>query len=178
MNVFIGGGCKNGKSHYAQELAKKMSEESGTPLYYVATMISTGREDDRRIANHVKDRAGMGFITLEQPTNLCNIAARSDVEMRGTFLLDSITALLQNEMFKLSGEYCPDAGEKVCADLRRFAGLVGNSVMVSDYIYSDGGNYDEMTENYRRSLAMCDRCAADVCEQVIEVVFGIFNRWK
>ena len=162
MNVFIGGGCKNGKSHYAQELAKKMSEESGTPLYYVATMISTGREDDRRIANHVKDRAGMGFITLEQPTNLCNIAARSDVEMRGTFLLDSITALLQNEMFKLSGEYCPDAGEKVCADLRRFAGLVGNSVMVSDYIYSDGGNYDEMTENYRRSLAMCDRCAAEV----------------
>ena len=53
MNVFIGGGCKNGKSHYAQELAKKMSEESGTPLYYVATMISTGREDDRRIANRV-----------------------------------------------------------------------------------------------------------------------------
>ena len=147
MNVFIGGGCKNGKSHYAQELAKKMSEESGAPLYYVATMISTSREDDLRIANHVKDRAGMGFITLEQPTNLCNIAARPDVEMRGTFLLDSITALLQNEMFKLSGEYCPDAGEKVCADLRRFAGLVGNSVMVSDYIYSDSGNYDEMTEN-------------------------------
>ena len=105
MNVFIGGGCKNGKSHYAQELAKKMSEESGTPLYYVAMMISTGREDDRRIANHVKDRAGMGFITLEQPTNLYNIATRPNVEMRGTFLLDSITALLQNEMFKLSGEY-------------------------------------------------------------------------
>ncbi len=178
MNVFVSGGCKNGKSHYAQELARKMARESKSPLYYIATMISTGSEDDRRIANHVKDRAGMGFITVEQPTDLCDIAARPDVDMRGTFLLDSITALLQNEMFKASGEYYPNAGDKVCGDLRRFAKLAGNSVMVSDYIYADSGSYGELTESYRRSLAMCDRCAADICDRVAEAVFGVFISWK
>ena len=72
MNVFIGGGCKNGKSHYAQELAKKMSEESGTPLYYVATMISTGREDDRRIA-----LLGVPFLTINLMETLTNKSIKS-----------------------------------------------------------------------------------------------------
>ena len=39
MNVLITGGAKNGKSHYAQELARDMALEKSVPLYYVATMI-------------------------------------------------------------------------------------------------------------------------------------------
>ena len=34
MSTFISGGCKNGKSFYAQRIAKA----AGTPLYYVATI--------------------------------------------------------------------------------------------------------------------------------------------
>ena len=39
MNVFISGGCKNGKSFYAQRLARRQADETGSPLYYIATMI-------------------------------------------------------------------------------------------------------------------------------------------
>lgn len=39
MNIFISGGCKNGKSYHAQELARSMAQESNLPLYYLATMI-------------------------------------------------------------------------------------------------------------------------------------------
>lgn len=35
MSTFISGGCKNGKSYYAQRIVKA----AGTPLYYIATMI-------------------------------------------------------------------------------------------------------------------------------------------
>ncbi len=39
MNIFISGGCKNGKSFYTQRAAKEMAEEKDLPLYYIATMI-------------------------------------------------------------------------------------------------------------------------------------------
>ena len=32
MNIFISGGCKNGKSYYAQELARDMAVQGGLPL--------------------------------------------------------------------------------------------------------------------------------------------------
>ena len=42
MKIFISGGCKNGKSSFAQDIAKKLAGNS--KLYYVATMIP---RDDR-----------------------------------------------------------------------------------------------------------------------------------
>lgn len=49
MNIFISGGCKNGKSYHAQELARDMARENSLPLYYLATMIPTDEEDRARI---------------------------------------------------------------------------------------------------------------------------------
>ena len=178
MNIFISGGCKNGKSHHAQELVRCMAEEKSLPMYYIATMISTGPEDDIRIKRHIRDREGWGFITLEQPRNLCDLLDRDDVNPKGAFLMDSITALLQNEMFGIDGSYNERAGHKVAQNLQDFANATGNTVFVSDYIYSDARDYDEWIENYRRSLAYCDRETAKACGRVIETCFGIFRELK
>jgi adenosylcobinamide kinase/adenosylcobinamide-phosphate guanylyltransferase len=64
MNIFISGGCKNGKSMYAQKLAKKMAQEKNVPLYYLATMKPKDSEDNQRVLRHQQDREGWGFITL------------------------------------------------------------------------------------------------------------------
>lgn len=178
MNIFISGGCKNGKSYHAQELVRDMARRKGIPMYYIATMISTGPEDDLRIKRHIKDREGWGFVTLEQPKNLCGILKRDDVNLEGAFLMDSITALLQNEMFGIDGSYNEEAGFKVAEDLIRFGKATGNTVFVSDYIYSDARDYDDWTENYRRSLAHCDRETAKICDSVIETCFGTFRELK
>ena len=202
MNILISGGCKNGKSLRAQELARDMARTAGGPLYYIATMIPRDQEDRDRIARHLEAREGWGFITLEQPVNLCSLLERSDVDLRGAFLLDSVTALLSNEMFPAAGGddanspaaagensadhsaagenawFDPEAGARVCGDLRRFAAETGSTVFVSDYIYADAGRYDEWTEHYRSSLARCDQRLAEVCDQVLEASFGVFRRWK
>lgn len=182
MNIFISGGCKNGKSLHAQELAKKMADEQHVPLYYIATMIPKDEEDIARIKKHVEVRAGWGFITVEQPTHLMGMFEEGfadengdPVDPHGAFLLDSVTALLSNVMFGPNGEYDEAAGEKVKEDVIRFAEATGNTVFVSDYIYSDARRFDDWTENYRRSLAMCDKELAKICEQVIETTFGSFR---
>ena len=57
MSTYISGGCKNGKSFYAQRVA----QAGGAPLYYVATMIPHDDEDRARIVRHRQARAGWGL---------------------------------------------------------------------------------------------------------------------
>ena len=123
MLTFISGGCKNGKSWYAQRLARA----EGAPLYYVATMISTGAEDDARIARHIQDRDGWGFETLECGRDIPSCLKGADEG--GSFLLDSVTALLANEMFAPGG-FDADAPERVAAQLEIFARSVRSAVFV------------------------------------------------
>lgn len=165
MSTFISGGCKNGKSFYAQRIAK----DSGSPLYYIATMIPHDAEDDARILRHQNERDGWGFETLECGTDILSCLDYAD--LKGSFLLDSVTALLSNEMFAQDG-FHPEAAEKIAAELCRFVELAPNTVLVSDFIYSDAALYDEWTETYRRGLAYIDRALAKACDRVIEVVNG------
>ena len=168
MTVFLSGGCKNGKSSLAERTARALA--NGGPLYYIATMIPHDEEDRLRIRRHVASRQGMGFITLEQGRNLPECLDRA--EPGGAFLLDSVTALLSNEMFRPGGVFDPQAGERVAADLRSFARRAGNAVFVSDFLYADAGRYDEYTETYRRALALCDRTLAACCDTAAEVCSG------
>ena len=176
MTVFISGGCKNGKSTIAQKIAKKLS--LGGPLYYIATMVPLDDEDNARISRHLAERQGLGFETLECGTDLPAGLRRAD--MRGTFLLDSVTAYLTNEMF--TGEHGLDADKSApgrCeAVLIDIAARARNAVFVSDFIYSDAQRYGEFTETYRRGLARLDRALAARCDCVIEVCAGNMTAYK
>lgn len=175
MIVFVSGGAKNGKSGFAQNLAVKLAD--GGKRYYVATMIPVDEEDRERIRRHVADRAGLGFETIECGGDILSCL---NYDKNGSFLLDSVTALLQNVMFPIEKNYEMDlkAAETCAQDVVRFAKSVANAVIVSDYIYSDARRYDESTECYRRCLANIDRLLAQVSDTVIEVSAGqlIFHK--
>ena len=185
MNIFISGGCKNGKSYHAQELARDMAQEKNVPLNYVATMIPTDDEDRARIKRHLDERDGWGFETIEQGLNICDCLngtattlEGNPVNPAGVFLLDSVTALLSNEMFRPDGTMDLNCADRLSDELAEFAARTGNTVFVSDYIYSDARKFDDFTETYRKSLAQLDRKLADVCDQVIEVTFGMKYLYK
>jgi adenosylcobinamide kinase/adenosylcobinamide-phosphate guanylyltransferase len=163
MRILISGGCKNGKSYYAQRLAKA---QSGT-LYYVAAMQAVDDEDRERILRHKNEREGWGFETIEQPVNVEEILLKCD--SGGSFLLDSVTALLANEMFKTDGSVNENAAKKIVNALSRILRVIRNIVIVSDNIYSDAMIYDIVTEKYRKSLAQIDRLLARDCDAVLEV---------
>ena len=175
MIVFVSGGAKNGKSGFAQDLAVKLA--GGGKRYYVATMIPVDEEDHARIRRHVADREGLGFTTIE-----CggDITSCLNYDANGSFLLDSVTALLQNVMFPRERNFEMDlnAAAKCAEDVVRFANSVANAVIVSDYIYSDAQRYEKSTECYRRCLANIDRLLAQVSDTVIEVSAGqlIFHK--
>ena len=170
MTYFISGGAKNGKSTLAQDLAVALA--GGGKHYYVATMISTGSEDDDRIRRHIADRDGMGFETVECFRNIMDCLKIADSS--GVFLVDSVTALIQNSLFPVEKNYEMDLeAADYCADeLVAFARTVRHAVFVSDYIYSDAERHSKSTEMYRKCLADIDRRLAKVCDTVIEVSAG------
>ena len=167
MRIFISGGCKNGKSTYAQNIA--VGAACGGPLYYIATMTATDNEDEERIIRHRQERAGMGFVTIEQPAGIEGILDKCDHS--GSFLLDSLTALLANEMFSPRGDFDGNAYERTAAGLSKILDKIPKIVIVSDYIYSDAMRFDPLTEVYRKSLAALDRLAARHCDVVLEAAY-------
>ncbi len=168
MTIFISGGAKCGKSSIAQNIAVKLAGGGG--LYYVATMIPSGKEDDERIRRHLADRAGMGFETVECFRSISSIADKA-----GTFLVDNITSLMQNALFPPETGYEMDiqSAQRCTEELVTFAQNVRHAVFVSDYIYSDAERYSESTEAYRKCLADADRKLVKCCDVVIEVTAGI-----
>jgi len=172
VTAFISGGCKNGKSSFAEALACKL-RKSDAPLYYLATMVPTDHEDETRIKRHQEARAGMGFTTIEAGRDVLSVLVPS-MDYSGTLLLDSTTALLANEMFAADpeGQIQYSAHVKVADDVVQLMDRFDSIVIVSDYIYSDAFLYDDLTEAYRRGLAYIDRKLAKHCNVVVEVCLG------
>ena len=165
MSTFISGGSKSGKSLLAQRIARA----GGPTRYYVATMIPSDAEDEARVRRHREERAGWGFQTLECGRDILSLLDLADPG--GSFLLDSVTALLANEMFTPKGVR-GGAAEKVAGDLEAFLRRAPNTVLVSDFIYADAALYDPLTEAYRAGLASIDRRMAACCDNVLEAVAG------
>lgn len=171
MSTFISGGSKSGKSMLAQRVARAY----GPPLYYVATMVPADAEDEARIRRHREARAGWGFITLERGRDILRCLEAADPS--GAFLIDSVTALLSNEMFAPDGIH-REAAAKVADDLTEFLRRVPNTVLVSDDIFSDAALYDALTEAYRAGLALINRRVAVLCDNVIEAAAGQYTIHK
>lgn len=171
MTIFLSGGVKNGKSSLAQMLAVRLA--GARKHYYVATMQPFDAEDHQRIALHLADRAGMGFETVECAKNIRDIFKVADKS--GVFLLDSVTALVQNELFGPAPDFTLDKGAagRVADDLLHLCDEASDLIFVSDYLYSDTGRYDNVTEMFRRSLARVDRALAERCDTVAELCGGL-----
>lgn len=197
MKILISGGAKNGKSIYAQKISKAMSIRYDVPLYYVATMEPVDEEDENRIKRHIKERAGWGFTTIEEPRRLSRIfgrqnqgsksaaeisnmktAATKNVDVKGVFLVDSLTALLGNNMFSNNGSMNLDCFDDIRDDIYKFSQMAANIVMVSDAIGCDGMKFDKVTETYKRSLARLEKEIASYYDRVIEVSVGRIIEFK
>ena len=168
MTIFITGGCKNGKSTFALRQAMKLS---GEKRCYVATMLPKDEEELRCVTRHREARAGMNFITSEQP--YAPTECFGEVGSMGVFLLDSVTALLSNVMFTPDGEVHFDAVQTLINELGSFVDRAEHAIIVSDYIYCDGAEFSELTEEYRSSLAQLDIMLAQRCDVVAEICSGI-----
>lgn len=163
MTYFLSGGSKSGKSMLAQRIARSLAK----PHYYLATLRPTDEEDRAIVRRHLIERDGWGFETVECSSGI--LSALDIVPENGTFLLDSVTALLANEMFRPDGSVDAAAGARLAEELCEFALRANNVVFVADFIFSDGVRYEALTEGYRRALGLLGVRLAAACDHVAEL---------
>lgn len=168
MICLIIGGAKSGKSMYAQNLSKELENISGN-MYYVATMNPYDEEDSKRIDNHIKEREGYNFKTIEVQRNIGSIVNK--IDKNDTLLIDSLTSIVTNEMFVLN-EFNENVQKDIVNELKNISESASNVVMVSDYISSDSIIYDKYTEIFRKELGILNIEVAKFCDVVIECAFN------
>jgi len=169
MTVFITGGVRSGKSALGQKITLQLSDGLH---YYVATMIPVDADDRERIRLHLLDRKDLGFQTIEQGRDIAGCLVNADPN--GTFLVDSVTALMMNELFPPEKSYALDenAPQRVEHGLKTLIKSAKHVVFVSDYLFSDALRYDTTTEAYRRGLGEVHQILARLCDTVVEVSSG------
>lgn len=170
MKIYITGGCKNGKTSFAQDAVLRIAK--GRPHIYIATMIAKDDEDRLRVIKHIEDREGLGFITEEKSEGISSVAGKYGKD--AVYLVDSITALLENALYP-DGKEAEDpksAVDALLSDLIGFSNDAEDAVFVSDYIFSEAQSYSSETLFYMKSLADIDRALAGICGVLIEMQGG------
>lgn len=168
MNYLIIGGSKSGKSNIGENIALLLGDGKAI---YVATMKPYDDEDEKRIENHITNRYGLEFTTIEQFINLDEIS--NHIKEDDTVLIDSLTSLLTNEMFK-KNDIIKTPSLKIINDIKKIIDKAKNVIIVSDYIFNDSIEYDEISENYKKELGKINFKLAKICDTVVECSF--FNK--
>lgn len=169
MTVFITGGCKNGKSTFAVRKAMEL----GAKRFYVATMIPRDDEDAKRVEYHRAKRAGLGFETIES-SDLSGFAVEKD----GVYLVDSVTALVQNAMFPGNGKTNLRAAKAVVEKVKTLMEGAGSAAFVSDFLYSNGRRPEGLTAEFARNLSEVERFLAQKCDKTYEICASTAKEWE
>jgi adenosylcobinamide kinase/adenosylcobinamide-phosphate guanylyltransferase len=158
--ILVTGGSGCGKSTWAEKLVQSLP--SGKRVY-IATMQVFDRESEIRVQRHRAQRAGLGFRTIECEKDL----ASAQVEDGSVVLLEDLVNLAANEMF--------DGGDpnRIVPALRILAARCSHLVMVTNDLFSDGGNYSPSVHEYLRCLAGIHREASMMADCVVEMVYSI-----
>ncbi|MBD5524624.1 MAG: cobinamide kinase [Lachnospiraceae bacterium] len=187
MMVLVIGGSGSGKSAYVEKAADSFFKENNVAArsalrsdmagsmkkYYLATMQILDEEGRKKVERHRRLRDGKGFVTIEQPTDICRALDRMETGER-TVLLECISNLAANEMF--SGEEAvaeKEVVDKIISEIEVLQRGTTHFVVVSNNVFEDGINYEEATMAYIRVMGAVNRELATMADRVVEVVAGI-----
>lgn len=167
MFYLISGGSGSGKSEYAEHVAMKL-RDAKKDFIYIATMIAYDEEAKKKIQRHREMRKDKQFQTVECFTNLAGLTLSPDC----TVLLDCMSNLAANEMFQENGAK-EHTVEEVVKGVDHILTQCSNLVIVTNDIFSDGCQYDEVTKAYIRTLGKINTSLGKRADAVVEVTCGI-----
>lgn len=169
MMILIMGGSGSGKSAYAEEYLVRLAR--GSRKYYLATMQVFDKEGQAKIERHRRLRAGKGFVTIEQPTDILEALEKMKEQ---SALLECMSNLVANEMFsEKEPKRAEEVSEKIVQEINLLRNGLKHLVIVTNNVFEDGNVYDETTMEYIQALGSINEKMAAMADTVIEVVVGI-----
>lgn len=175
--IFLLGGARSGKSHYAEQWAR----EQGENVLFVATAQAFDDEMQERIIRHQQERPAH-WHTLEAPLETGTaIAAALQKQPYDTILVDCLTLLTTNALLTLP-EDCPqeDANRVMLAEvdglLAAYQQSAATWLIVSNEVGMGVVPPYKLGRIYRDGLGRANQRIAQVADEVLLLVAGI--AWK
>lgn len=170
--ILVIGGSGSGKSAYAEKVALECQKEKRH--FYLATMHVFGEEGQKKVQRHKRMRAGKGFVTIEQPTDIMQCLPALREAGGGVVLLECMSNLAANEMFDTEEPAGSEqVAEKIVTQIGVLAQETEELVIVTNNVFEDGIVYDTSTMEYLRALGSINVRLAERSDAVVEVIAGI-----
>ncbi|QDQ02695.1 cobinamide kinase [Lysinibacillus fusiformis] len=188
--MFITGGVRSGKSHFAEKAAiRHYQNESlmAKRLLYIASGVAMDGEMEKRILRHQADRQAQDTVwhTIEAPYQ---IEEAFDRLCDGDVVLwDCVTTWLTNAFYEGfdSGRMCvekPGCLEKKLQSLQEAVlTLLEKKVtlfVVSNELFDEPPYTSEEVELYRQMLGKLHQWFVSVANEAYEINYGIVKKWK
>lgn len=174
--ILVTGGCRSGKSAFAEQLAKS---HSGA-LRYIATCHVFDGEMAERVRRHRERRSADGWVTIEEEYELTE--ALEQCPPGSSVLVDCLTLWINNLMFRAEQEGCV-FGERMmtseCARLeRQLDSMEGTVVFVLNEVGMGIVPENAQARRFRDCSGRCGQLIAALADEVYWVVCGIPSKLK
>ena len=169
--IYISGGCRSGKSQYAQQLAEELPGKRA----YLATCPAIDDEMAKRIELHQQQRSGRGWHTIEAPIELTkSIKQAEDFDV---LLIDCLTLWINNLLYAAEQRGHPLTEQDItdkCDELIAVCQQQSQTIIfVSNELGMGLVPIDATARTYRDSLGRCNQNIAQNCDEAIFMVSGL-----
>ncbi len=172
--ILVTGGCRSGKSAFAEELVASRSERK----FYLATSPVLDDETRERVRRHQEARAGRGWETIEEEVDLPAAIARAKQAGGDGLLLECLTLWLNNLFFRREN-LTEDEAAAACRELlAALQSVPGTAAVVTNELGFGLVPENALARRFRDASGRCGTLLAAAASEVYLVVCGIPQRIK
>lgn len=164
--MLVIGGCRSGKSRFAQATAESLAVGQ---RIFVATCIARDEEMQARVAAHRLQRNPARWQTVEEPLALAAVI-RSRAAPNRVILVDCLTLWVTNLLMISENTDLQAAVDELIRALQDVRGPV---ILVSNEVGTGIVPENALARKFRDAAGMANQAVAAVADRVIWMVAGI-----
>ncbi|MGE7693841.1 bifunctional adenosylcobinamide kinase/adenosylcobinamide-phosphate guanylyltransferase [Lysinibacillus sp. NPDC094177] len=188
--IFITGGVRSGKSHFAEKAAVSHYQTKFLQvqrLIYIASGVAMDQEMKKRILRHQADRRAQNieWLTIEAPYDIADTLHKlTDGDV---VLWDCVTTWLTNAFYEGFDKGTPCVEQPGC--LEKKLNVLKNAVetllekrvtffIVSNELFDEPPYSNEEVELYRQMLGKLHQWFVSIADEAYEINYGVVKKWK
>lgn len=188
--IFITGGVRSGKSHFAEKAAVthyQTESMQAQRLIYIASGVALDREMEKRIIRHQADRQAQNieWLTIEAPYAMADTLHK--LTGGDVVLWDCVTTWLTNAFYEGFDAGTPCVEQHGCLEKKlevlkeAVETLLEKRVtffIVSNELFDEPPYTNEEVELYRQMLGELHQWFVSKADEAYEINYGVVKKWK
>ena len=188
--IFITGGVRSGKSHFAEKTAIEHYQTKSVQalrLIYIASGIALDREMEKRIRRHQADRQShrIQWLTIEAPYKM--VDSLQSLRDGDVVLWDCVTTWLTNAFYEGFDKGKPCVEQPGCLEeklsvlkiaVRSLLDKNITLIVVSNELFDEPPYLNEEVELYRQILGNLHQWFVSMADAAYEINYSIVKKWK